>query len=79
MIAILMYKLPDEKEDFERCAKSLDMGLALWDLQQHLREKLKYHSDELSEINGNQSYEDIQDEFFEILDKYSIDLDTLVS
>jgi hypothetical protein len=40
--AVLRFKLPEDKEEFEVAAKSVDLYLALWDLDQWLRGKLKW-------------------------------------
>jgi len=58
-----------------RVIKSLDMALAMWKFARYLREKLKHGnlSEEIYTI-----YEDVQKEFFEILDNEDINLDALI-
>lgn len=43
--AQLTYKLPEEKSDFNLASKSRDWCGTLWDLDNYLREKLKYGND----------------------------------
>ncbi len=63
-----------DKCEIRRILQSLDMALAMWKFAQYLREKLKYGnlSEEIYTV-----YEDIQTEFFEILDNEDINLDAL--
>ena len=52
--------------------KSLDMALALHELKEKLRSKLKYEEPKLNDL------EDFQNFFFETLDEYGINLDDLI-
>ncbi|HUU89181.1 MAG TPA: hypothetical protein VMX17_15715 [Candidatus Glassbacteria bacterium] len=60
--------------EVRRIIHSLNMALALWKFAQYLRDRLKHGnlSNEASKV-----YEDIQKEFFEILENEDVDLDTL--
>jgi hypothetical protein len=63
-------------DEFEirRIIQSFNMALAMWKFAQYLRDKLKHgdFSDEIYKV-----YEDVQKEFFEILDNEDINLDSL--
>lgn len=76
MEAILKFDLndPDDKREHERMLKSLDMHLALWDISQELRSKVKYASDSMSE-DEYKSWEQAQEMFYRIINEYTINLD----
>ena len=61
----------DDLAAYERCNKSLDIALALWDFSNKLRTISKYGS-------GEESIDDISKEFYEILEEYNINLEKLI-
>jgi hypothetical protein len=71
MKAKLIFNLEniDDQVAFERCSRSLDMALALFDFSNKLRSIEKHGSGE----------EDIAQEFYNILEKYSLNIDKLVN
>jgi hypothetical protein len=75
MKAILEFDLQDieDRIEHQRMLKSTDLQLALWDMSQELRKKVKYAPDDLSE-DTYKAYEEIQDIFYGILNQYNIDL-----
>ena len=42
MKAILEFELPEDKEEFDAASKGMDWAIVAWDLDQLLRNKLKY-------------------------------------
>ena len=42
MKAILEFELPEDKEEFDVASKGMDWALVAWDIDQLLRDKLKY-------------------------------------
>ncbi len=74
MIAILKYDLNDVDDTVahNRAVKSLDMALALHELKEKLRSKLKYEEPKLNDL------EEVHDFFFYTLDEYGINLDELI-
>lgn len=76
MKAILEFDLldPEDRIEHQRMLKSTDMQVALWDISQRLRSKIKYAPDDMSE-DTYKVYEEIQDVFYEIINKYNIDLE----
>lgn len=61
----------DDLAAYERCNKSLDMALALWDFSQKLRSISKYGT-------GEEDVESISKDFYEILEEHSINLEKLI-
>ena len=73
MKAKLIFDL-DEEEDlaaYERCNRSLDMSLALWDFSNKLRAISKYGS-------GEEDIESISKDFYDILEEHNINLEKLI-
>ena len=67
MKAIIEFEFPDDQEQYQMANDASKMYLALWDIKQLLRSKLKYNPDGLNDEQLTQ-WEIMQDEFFEILD-----------
>ena len=70
MKAKLIFNLEDIDDQiaFERCSKSLDMALVLWDFSNRLRSIEKHGSGD----------EDISQEFYDILEKYNLNIEKLI-
>lgn len=77
--AILEFDLNniDDERMFKRCTKSQDLASALWDIEQYLRSQIKYN-EELS-YEGCKAVEEVRKRFYEIVNEYSIDLDTITN
>ena len=79
MKAILEFNL-DEVDDMDahkRAVKSLDMALALWDIERYFRAQLKYNEEGLTDAQY-EVLDRARSEFYEILNKYNISLDELM-
>jgi hypothetical protein len=61
----------DDVAAYERCNKSLDIALALWDFSNKLRSISKYGS-------GEEDVESISKSFYEILEEHNINLEKLI-
>lgn len=70
MKARLTYNLPEEEKDHLRAVKSLDLALALWDIEQYIRSVYKH--------GLGDDIEKIRDNFYTILSKHDINLDKLM-
>ena len=64
MKAILEFNLPEDKEEFEVASKAMDWSLVVWDMEQHLRNKLKYDNDYKT---PNQALEHMRETLNELL------------
>lgn len=76
MIATIEFDLydPEDKREHQRMLKSMDMHLALWDISQELRSKVKYAPDDMDE-NALNAYEEMREYFYRKLNEYNIDLE----
>jgi hypothetical protein len=45
MKARLEYNLPEDQEQFDIASKSMDWALLVWDIEQFMRNKIKYDQD----------------------------------
>ena len=45
MKAILEFNLPEDQEQFNTAAKAMDWALLAWDIDQFIRNKIKYEQD----------------------------------
>jgi hypothetical protein len=71
MKAILEFDLPEDYHEYKMANKANDMHSVLWDFNQWLRSKIKYH--ELSD----EKYETLQecgDKLYELLTDHQIEL-----
>ena len=66
MKAILEFNLPDDKQDFELATNGLKFWSVLWELDQSLRAKTKYASDDLPQDKYD-AYQEIRDELRELM------------
>jgi hypothetical protein len=72
MRAILKFDL-NEQDDIlahKRCVKSLDMSLALWEVDQYLRSESKYKDNEIA-------YE-IRENLYEIMSDHGLSFNDLI-
>ena len=76
MKAKLVFDLndPDDRIQHQRMLKSTDMQIALWDISQELRSKVKYAPDDMDE-NALKAYDEIREYFYSKLNEYNIDLE----
>jgi len=74
MEAILKFNLPEERQDFMLAAKAMSFWSVLWELDQHLRGKTKYASDDMSEGEYN-AYMAIRETLRELMLDENISLD----
>ena len=45
MKAILEFNLPEDKEEYDTASKGMDWALLAWDIDQFIRNKIKYEQD----------------------------------
>ena len=64
--AVLSFLLPEEKVEFETATKAHDWKYAMWDLDQWLRNEIKYH---------DKDYQKVRDQLWEVLQDRDLNLD----
>jgi D-ribose pyranose/furanose isomerase RbsD len=74
MKAILEFNLPDDQQDFQLASNAMKFWSVLYVLDQDLRSKTKYASDDLSQDKYD-AYEEIRDNLYELMRNENISLD----
>lgn len=74
MKAILEFNLPDDQEDFKLATNALSWYSVCWELDQDLRAKTKYASDDLSQDKYD-AYEEIRDTLRELMSSRDVSFD----
>jgi len=72
--AILKFNLPEEQYDFEQAINAGKYRTVLWDLDQFLRSKTKYASDDATEEQIAAYYE-LRDELHKLMEEHNVTLD----
>jgi hypothetical protein len=77
--AILKFNLNDADDTmaYNRCNKSTDMAVALWELCHNSRKGLLYNC-EGNEMNSHQAVYMVFDRIYEIMNEHNINLDELI-
>ena len=74
MKAIIEFELPKDQQEYEMANNASKMYVALWEIRQLFRSKLKYNQTGLNDEQLEQ-WEAMRGEFFEILDNNDLKLD----
>lgn len=70
---ILKFYLPENQEEFETAINGYKWKLAMWDLDQWLRNQMKYRDD--SKENKYETLEKCREMLYEKLSNYNLKLD----
>ena len=68
MKAILEFILPDDKTEFEVASKAMDWSILAWDLEQHIRNRLKYQTEKLQTTSANEELELLRNELHDLME-----------
>jgi len=68
MEAILKFILPDDKVEFEAATKSMDWAILAWDLEQYMRNRLKYQTEKLDTSSAKEELELIRNELHNMME-----------
>jgi hypothetical protein len=68
MEAILKFDLPDDKTEFEVASKAMDWSILAWDLEQYIRDRLKYQTEKLDTSSANKELELLRNELHELME-----------
>lgn len=76
MKAVLEFQLPEDKDDFECASKANDLFLTIFDLDQFLRERIKYATDQVPQ-EAIQSLQEVRDHLYNLLEERRLSLEML--
>jgi hypothetical protein len=74
MKAILEFNLPDDQQDFEMASNAMKFWSVLYELDQDLRAKTKYASDDLPQDKYD-AYQEVRDKLYELMSENLISFD----
>ena len=67
MKAILEFELPEDKEEFDAASKGMDWAIVAWDMEQYIRNRLKYQTEKLDTSSAKEELELLREELNEML------------
>ena len=67
MKAILEFILPEDKIEFETATKSMDWAILAWDIDQYIRNRLKYQTEKLDTLSAKKELEFLREALNEML------------
>ena len=68
MEAILKFDLPDDKIEFETATKAMDWAILAWDIEQYIRNRLKYQTEKLQTTSANEELELLRNELHDLME-----------
>ena len=68
MKAILEFELPDDKVEFDAASKAMDWAILAWDLEQHIRNRLKYQTEKLNTSSAKEELELLRYELHNLME-----------
>jgi molecular chaperone GrpE (heat shock protein) len=71
--AILKYNLPEEQDDFELAANARKYYSILWDIDNYMRARIKYASEDTPEIYS-EAIQMVRDELWSLMNQHNLDL-----
>ena len=69
MKAILEFELPEDKEEFDAASKGMDWAIVAWDIDQYIRNRLKYQSEKLDTSSAKEELELLRNELHELMEE----------
>ena len=68
MKAILEFELPEDKEEFDAASKGMDWAIVAWDMEQYIRNRLKYQSEKLDTSSAKEELELLRNELHSLME-----------
>ena len=62
MKAILEFELPDDKVEFDTASKAMDWAILAWDMEQFIRNRLKYQTEKLETSSAEEELQLLRNE-----------------
>ena len=69
MKAILEFELPEDKENFDASAKGMDWAIVAWDMEQYIRNRLKYQTEKLDVSSAHEELEILRKELHDLMEE----------
>ena len=69
MKAILEFNLPEDKTEFETASKAMDWAIVAWDIDQYIRNRLKYQTEKLDSSSAKEELELLRNELHELMEE----------
>ena len=69
MKAILEFDLPEDKEEFEIASKAMDWSILAWDIDQYIRNRLKYQTEKLDTSSAKEELEFLRNQLHEMMEE----------
>ena len=70
MKAILEFDLPEDEEGFEVASKAMDWSILAWDIDQYIRNRLKYQTEEdLETSSAEEELQLLRNEFHHLMEE----------
>ena len=68
MEAILKFDLPDDKTEFDTASKAMDWAILAWDIEQYIRNRLKYQTEKLNTSSAKEELELLRYELHNLME-----------
>tara|TARA_Y100001951_G_C11250655_1_gene246170 strand:+ start:119 stop:349 length:231 start_codon:yes stop_codon:yes gene_type:complete len=68
MKAILEFDLPGDEEQFNVASKAMNWALLAWDIDQHIRNRVKYQTEKLHTSSAKEELESLREELHDIME-----------
>ena len=68
MKAILEFELPEDKEEFDAASKGMDWAIVAWDMEQYIRNRLKYQTEKLDTSSAKEELELLRKELHDLME-----------
>jgi len=68
MKAILEFELPEDKEEFDAASKAMDWAILAWDIEQYIRNRLKYQTEKLDTSSAKEELELLRNELRDLME-----------
>ena len=74
MKAILEFNIPEDQDDFESASQGYKWWSVAWDMDQWLRNQIKYAPDGMTD-DELKAFEECREKLRELIDDYNLNLD----
>ena len=68
MKAILEFILPEDKTEFDTATKAMDWAILAWEIDQSIRNRLKYQSEKLETSSAHEELELLRNELRDLME-----------